>query len=197
MQVCKYNCQKWSLIIQGMVTNQPKDGHPTEGCILQTLNFALRLNQKNATKRSRQHARIQQRSSSTEGHLPPKVVFHQRSSSTEGRPPQKVVFHWCLSFPEGHLPPKVVFHQRSSSTEGCLPPKVVFHQRSSSTEGCLPPMVVIHQSSSSAEGCLSRSIRSTLINNFILFDCVPLRSAHHPSLSTYSTGNRRWVLNFR
>ena len=65
---------------------------------------------KNSAKRSRQHARFHQRSSSTEGHLPPKVVF--RSSSTEGR-----------------LPPKVVFHQRSSSTEGRLPPKVVFNCR--------------------------------------------------------------------
>ena len=59
---------------------------------------------KNAVKRSRQHARIQLRSSFTEGHLPPKVVFHRRSSSTEG-----------------HLPAKVFFYQR------CLPSKVVFH----------------------------------------------------------------------
>ena len=39
---------------------------------------------------------------STEGHLPPKVVFHQRLSSTECHLPQKV--------------PKIVFHRRSSST---------------------------------------------------------------------------------
>ena len=36
---------------------------------------------------------------STEGHLPPKVVFHQKLPSTEGR-----------------LPPKVVLQQRLSST---------------------------------------------------------------------------------
>ena len=30
---------------------------------------------------------------STEGRLPPKVVFHRSSSSTEGRLPLKVVFH--------------------------------------------------------------------------------------------------------
>ena len=68
------------------------------------------------------------RSSSTEGCLPPMVIFHQRSSSTRG----------CL-------PPKVVFHQR------CLPLKVVFQQRLSFTEGSLPPMVVLHWSLSSSE----------------------------------------------
>ena len=63
---------------------------------------------KNALKRTRQHARIHWRSSSTQGRLPPNVIFHPRSSSTQG-----------------HLPPKVVFRQRSSSIEGC--PQVVFH----------------------------------------------------------------------
>ena len=74
--------------------------------------------QKNAAKRTRQHARIvfHQKSSSTECCLSPKVVFHWRSSSTEGRLPPKVVFNWRSSSTEGHLPPKVVFLQRSSST---------------------------------------------------------------------------------
>ena len=67
---------------------------------------------KNAAKRSRQHATIQRRSSSTKGRLPSKVVFHQRLSSTEG-----------------HLPPKFIFPRRSFSTKDHLPPKVVFHQR--------------------------------------------------------------------
>ena len=47
----------------------------------------------NAAKRSRQHARIQRRLFSTEGCLPPQVVFHRGSSSPEGRLPPKVVFH--------------------------------------------------------------------------------------------------------
>ena len=53
-------------------------------------------------------------SSSTEGCLPPKVVFHRRSSS-----------HRRSSFTKGRLP-----------TEGRLPTKVVFQRRSSSNEGC-------------------------------------------------------------
>ena len=70
---------------------------------------------KNAAKRSRKDAR------SSEDHLLLKVVFLRRLSSTEGLLPPKVVFH------KGRLPPKVVFHRRSSSTDGNLPPKVVFH----------------------------------------------------------------------
>ena len=76
---------------------------------------------KNAAKRKRQHARIQQRSSSTEGRLPPQVVFHRRSSSIEGRLPRKVVIHGRSSSNSGSLPPKVVFHRRLSSIEGRLP----------------------------------------------------------------------------
>ena len=76
---------------------------------------------KNAAKRSRQHARIQQRSSYGEGRLPLQLVFLHGLSSTEGGLPPKVIFHWRLSSTKG------VFHRRSSSTEGRLPPKVVFH----------------------------------------------------------------------
>ena len=75
---------------------------------------------KKATKRTRQHARI---------------VFHQKSSSTVGRLPPKVVIQ-----PNVIFQPKVVFHRKSSSTEGCLPLKVVFHRRLSSNRGRLPPM---------------------------------------------------------
>ena len=98
-----------------------------------------RLLKKNAAKRPRQHARIvfHQKSSSTEGRIPPKVAFHWSSSSTEGQLPLKFVFHWKLSSTEGHLPTKVVFHRRSSSFEGRLPPKVIFYRRSSFTEGRL------------------------------------------------------------
>ena len=38
---------------------------------------------KKCRKRTKQHARIIRRSSSTEGSLPPMVIFHQRLSSTE------------------------------------------------------------------------------------------------------------------
>ena len=41
------NCQELSPTILRMVTHQPKDGHPPEGCILQTKNLALRLNSQN------------------------------------------------------------------------------------------------------------------------------------------------------
>ena len=93
-----------------------------------TKTNTIALNSKrNAAKRSRQHLRIQQRSSSTEGRLPPQVVFHRRSSSSEGRLPPKVIFHPRSSFTQGRLPPKVVFHRSLSSSEGCLPLKVVFH----------------------------------------------------------------------
>ena len=47
IKVCKYasiTARNGHLYIQGMVTHQPKDGHPTKGCILQTRNLALRLN---------------------------------------------------------------------------------------------------------------------------------------------------------
>ena len=33
-----------------MVTHQPKDGHPPDGCKLQTRNLALRLNSQNRWK---------------------------------------------------------------------------------------------------------------------------------------------------
>ena len=94
---------------------------------------------RNAAKRSRQHARIYQRSSSTGGQLPPKVVFHTKLYSTKGSIPLKVIFHRRLSSTEGCLPPKVLFHLRLCSTKGRLPPMVVLHRRSHSTEGCLPP----------------------------------------------------------
>ena len=74
---------------------------------VQFLHLKPGLLNKNAAKRSTQHARIQWRSSFTEGRLPLKVIFQQRSSSTGGR-----------------LPPEVVFHRWSSSTEGCLPPTI-------------------------------------------------------------------------
>merc|ERR1712081_125658 len=34
------NCLEWSPNIPRMVTHQPKDGHPTEGSILQTRNLS-------------------------------------------------------------------------------------------------------------------------------------------------------------
>ena len=104
---------------------------------------------KNAAKWSRQHARIQQRSSSAEGRLPLQVVFHHRLSSTKGRLPLKVIFHRRSSSTEGHLPSKVVFYRRLSSTDGCLPPKFVSHWRFSSTEGRLSQKVSFHQRLSS------------------------------------------------
>ena len=36
-------CNEWSTTIPRMVTNQPKDGHPTEGSVLQTRNLALKF----------------------------------------------------------------------------------------------------------------------------------------------------------
>ena len=74
----------------------------------------------NAAKRSRQHARIQRRSFSTE-----------RSSSTKCRLPPKIVFPRRSSSTKGHLSPMVVFHRRSSSTKGRLPLRVVFHHHAS------------------------------------------------------------------
>ena len=115
-----------------------------------SIYFLKRCNDKDAAKQSRQH----RRSSSTEGHLPTKVIFHWRLSSTVGRVPLKIVFHRRLSSTEGHIPTKIIFHWRSSSTEGHLPPKVVFHWRLSATEGCLPPKVKFQQRLSSAEGHL-------------------------------------------
>ena len=46
MDLCEVksdNCQGWSPTIPMMVTHQPKDGHPPEGSMLQTRNWALRL----------------------------------------------------------------------------------------------------------------------------------------------------------
>ena len=136
------------------------------GCFKGAKLWIYRKYIKNATKWSRQHARIQQRLSSTEDHLPPQVVFHWRSSSNKRRLPQKIFFRWRSSSTKCRLSQKDVFHQRLSSTKGCLLPKVVFHrrspstkghlyQRSSSTQGCLPPKVVFHPRSSSTEGPLS------------------------------------------
>ena len=45
------------------------------------------VKKKNDAKRSRQRARIQRRSSSTEGRLSPKVFFYQMLSSIKGRLP--------------------------------------------------------------------------------------------------------------
>ena len=86
-----------------------------------------RIGNEKCRKAEQADARIQRRSSSTEGRLPPNVVFHRKSSSTEGRLPPKVVYHRRLSSTEGQLPLKVVFHQSLSSIEGRLPPWVVFH----------------------------------------------------------------------
>ena len=85
-----------------------------------------------------------QRSSSTEGCLPPKVVFLQRSSFINHNTLVDVIFVRTVNIPNLNLLPclEVVFHQRPSSTEGHLPPKVIFHQRSAYTEGRLPPKVV-------------------------------------------------------
>ena len=47
-----------------------------------------------------------------------------RSSSNEGLLSSKAVFHRRPYFIEGRLPSKVVLHQRSSFIEGCLPLKV-------------------------------------------------------------------------
>ena len=71
--------------------------------------FAMQadMTKKKNAKRSRQHARIHWRSSSTEGHLSPKVVFHQMLSSTEGSLPLKDLFHWRLSSTKGRLPPAI------------------------------------------------------------------------------------------
>ena len=44
------NCQGWSPTIPRMVTHQPKDGHPTEACMLQTRNLTLRLISQNYDK---------------------------------------------------------------------------------------------------------------------------------------------------
>ena len=38
------NCHGWSPSIHRMITYLPKDGHPLEGSVLKTGNFALRLN---------------------------------------------------------------------------------------------------------------------------------------------------------
>ena len=84
----------------------------------------LTRQEKNAAKRSRQHARNQRRSSSTEGCLPPQAVFRRRLSLTKGCPPPNVIFHGRLSSTEGSLAPKVLFHRRSSSTEDHLPPTI-------------------------------------------------------------------------
>ena len=59
-----------------MVTHQAKDGHPTEGSILQTQNLALRLNSQNQNKVT----------TAKYGHLPslgwsptnPRMVTHQK-----------------------------------------------------------------------------------------------------------------------
>ena len=105
------------------------------------------LKSKIAAKRTRQHARINQRLSSTKGCLPPKVIFHQRLSSTKG----------CF-------PPKVVFHQRLFSTEDCL-----------TTEGCLHMKVFFHHRlSSTYHNTLVDLIfvRTVNIANFSLLPCL-------------------------
>ena len=61
-----------------------------------------------------------------------------RSSSIEGCLPFKVIFHYMLYSIIGHLPLEVIFYWRSSSIEGCLLLEVVFHWRLSSIGGCLP-----------------------------------------------------------
>ena len=85
------------------------------------------------------------RSSSIEGRLPSKVVFHRRSSSIEGPLPSKVVFRPRSSSVKGRLPSKVVFHQKLSSVKGRHPPKVVHHQRWSSIKlyvGTVPTLCI-------------------------------------------------------
>ena len=54
------------------------------------------------------------KSSSIEGCLLLKVIFHQRSFTIKGCLPSKVIFNKRLSSINGRLPPKVVFHQRLS-----------------------------------------------------------------------------------
>ena len=46
-QVKSDNCLGWSPTIPRLVTNQPKDGHPPEGSMLQTQNLTLRLKSQN------------------------------------------------------------------------------------------------------------------------------------------------------
>ena len=116
---------------------------------------------KKAAKRSRQHAR------SSEGHLPPKVVFNRRWSPSIDYLPTKVIFPRKLSSSLGCLPQKVIFHQKSSSTKGHLPPKIVFLRRSSSNKGYLPQKVVFLPKSSSTRGRLPPKVvfhHNTLID---------------------------------
>ena len=135
---------------------------------------------------------------STEGRLPPQVVFHHRSSSTEARLPPKVVFHRRLSSTKGRLPPKVVFHQRSSFTYHntlvdlifvrtvnkpnlnllpCLEVasrlKVVFLRRS---EGCLPQKVVFHQRLSLTyhDTLVDLIFVRTVYNKMLTYICGPI-----------------------
>ena len=79
------------------------------GLCLYADDSTFTLSNKNATKRTRQHARIvfHRRSSSIERCLPPQFVFHRRSSSTEGRLPPMVVFHWRSYSTKGRLPPPI------------------------------------------------------------------------------------------
>ena len=89
-----------------------------KGCNNWSFIFAIqsKIKIKNVAKQGRQHARIQQRLSFTEGCLPLQAVFHQRSSSNKGHVSLKVIF-----------PPKVVFQRGLTSNKGHLPLKVIFH----------------------------------------------------------------------
>ena len=60
-------------------------------------------------------------------HQSSKVIFHQRSSLTEGPLPPNVVFHQRLCSTKSCPPSKVAFHQRLSSINCLLTSKVVFH----------------------------------------------------------------------
>ena len=78
------------------------------------------------------HLHASSSSSSIEGHLSLKVIFHWRLSSIEACLPLMVIFHWRLSSVEGCLPSKVLVHLRSFSFGGHLSSK------SFSIKGCLP-----------------------------------------------------------
>ena len=80
-------------------------------------------------------SKVLRRSCSTEGCVPPEVVFDRRSPSAKGHLPQKVIFLQRSSSNKGRLPQKVVFLLKSSSTKGLLPPKIIFHQRLFSNKG--------------------------------------------------------------
>ena len=116
---------------------------------------------------------------STEGRLPPKVVFHRRLSSTKDCLPPKVVFHQRLSsinhnklvdlifvrtvnIPNLSLLPclEMVYHKRSSSTYHNTLVDLIFVRTVNIPNLSLLPCLemVFHQRSSSTEGRLPQKI---------------------------------------